>query len=155
MNMTQTYTNYLNMNMGTNVKMDKNMDKVREHVNATSNSNFVLVNSWLGEDWPQNKVCRLAQGAEKLQNRFFSPAVSMVNSQSLLRYDRDAQYHCCTHQGFKKSAGNKKKVGQQSIWDKTLSINQINWTKKTIKDKKNDEMTKQTTDITIVVATAI
>ncbi len=82
MNMTQTYTNYLNMNMDTNVKMDKNMDKVREHVHATSNWNFViLANSWLGENWPQNKVCRLAQGEEKLQNRFFSLAASMVNSQ--------------------------------------------------------------------------
>ncbi len=43
MKMTQTYTNYLNMNMDTNVKMDKNIDKVHEHVHATSNSNFVIL----------------------------------------------------------------------------------------------------------------
>ncbi len=48
------------------------------------NLNFLTSNSWPGEDWHQNKVCRLAEDGEKLQNKFsLTPTAPLGDSQSL------------------------------------------------------------------------
>ncbi len=136
-------------------------------VESKSTLNFVmLADSWLGEGWPQNKVCRLAQDEEKLQNRFFSCTNRRTSSASgrwlvsaistNRHYDRVVQCQCCACQGCQKSAGNKN-VHQQCIWGQ-VPVNQSNklnhqifWRKKGQNDTVNPAYIKEAPAKSLVI----